>query len=168
MLQIAARADERHLRITVGVHNDPNVLSARFLNMFRTLISNASISRSAARRAQSLYARRERRGISRASGDDAPLIDERDWRSFRARLVEQEVCDEAQSRRVSEGNLRRLRLDSPQLAEEGVWCHATPMVERGGLIIATLACARIKKSERHEEVSEAMVVSGMHAASGLM
>jgi hypothetical protein len=39
--------------------------------------------------------------------------------------------------RLSEENLALLELQNPKLAAEGVWAHATPQPECGGLLLAT-------------------------------
>ena len=45
--------------------------------------------------------------------------------------------------RRSEDNRRLLEIESPRLAAEGLWAHATPRPEAGGLLIASLEAADI-------------------------
>jgi hypothetical protein len=54
--------------------------------------------------------------------------------------------------RINRANLRRLELDSPDLAAEGVWCHPTSRPEKGGLLVASNKVSEGKGSDKYEEV----------------
>lgn len=47
--------------------------------------------------------------------------------------------------RVAEDNQRLLRIQNAGLAAEGVWAHATPSAERGGLLVATPEVRSIRR-----------------------
>lgn len=63
-----------------------------------------------------------------------------DWRSFRAQLS---GSREDWAARQPAENLQLLRLQNPELAEEGQWVHCTAVPEAGGLLLATAATPKL-------------------------
>ncbi|PRW39208.1 transcriptional regulator [Chlorella sorokiniana] len=59
-----------------------------------------------------------------------------DWRAFRAKLVA-ESGDGGWAARQAEDNRQLLQIQSPALAQEETWAHATGAPEVGGLLLAT-------------------------------
>lgn len=72
-----------------------------------------------------------------------------DWRSFRAKLMADAGESSQWAARVDEDNLRVLRDQDPALASEEQWAHATPAVERGGLLIAAPNVVDLLGNERY-------------------
>jgi len=63
----------------------------------------------------------------RASGEDAPLGDEEDWRDFRAKLVQAEL-----SRGGEDGGEE----EATKNATEG-WAYVSPLIEQGSILLST-------------------------------
>lgn len=101
-----------------------------------------------------------------ASADEESL----DWRTFRARLVAQsQVAESGESApaglemwqaRKSSANLELLKLQNPQLAQEGLWAHATGTPEQGGLLLAAADMGIDRQLE--ERYWQTVVLVGQH------
>lgn len=50
--------------------------------------------------------------------------------------------------RVSTDNLRLLEVQNPKLAAEGIWAHATPAPEKGGLLLATPEVTALTQNDK--------------------
>ncbi len=58
--------------------------------------------------------------------------------------------------RRSEDNRRLLEIQNPRLASEGLWAHATPRPETGGLLIASLDGPTVLNDDRLWQVRVAV------------
>lgn len=97
-----------------------------------------------------------------ASSDGRP---DSDWRSFRAHLV-RSSRDEVETVGL-EPNLRLLSIQSPVLAAEGVWAHATPLPEPGGLLLATRLTPSVLGSMEYWQVVVFLLQHTVHGSMGL-
>ena len=71
-------------------------------------------------------------------------------------------------RRTCDDNLRRLQLDSPALAAEGVWCHPLPRPEQGGLLIATSRASEVLGDVKYEQLVALLVEHGERGSIALV
>ena len=70
--------------------------------------------------------------------------------------------------KVSEDNLDRLRIESPDLAAEGIWCHLTPGPEPGGLLVATPRVSEAAGHDRYDQVVALLVEHGERGSIALI
>ncbi|KAL4437824.1 hypothetical protein ABPG77_005736 [Micractinium sp. CCAP 211/92] len=91
---------------------------------------------------------------------------EPDWRSFRAHLVRSSQ-DQVENMGL-ESNLRLLSIQSPTLAAEGVWAHATPVPEPGGLLLATRLTPSVLGSMEYWQVVVLLLQHTAHGSMGLV
>ncbi|GAX79802.1 hypothetical protein CEUSTIGMA_g7242.t1 [Chlamydomonas eustigma] len=104
---------------------------------------------------------------ARSVQDDEPLELTGDWRSFRAKLIKSTASTTSEGK-INQANLRRLELDSPDLAAEGFWCHPTSRPEKGGLLVASLKVSELKGNDRLEEVVAVLIEHGDQGSIGLI
>lgn len=70
--------------------------------------------------------------------------------------------------RRSEDNRRLLEVENPRLAAEGLWAHATPRPEAGGLLIASLEAADILGDDTLWQVVIFLTTHGPEGSVGVM
>lgn len=90
-----------------------------------------------------------------------------DWREFRAKMIMKTggIPDGA---RRSEANRRLLEIQSPSLAAEGLWAHATTGPEAGGLLLSTRAAPALLHSERMWQLVIFITSHGPEGTVGLI
>ncbi|GFR47306.1 hypothetical protein Agub_g8993 [Astrephomene gubernaculifera] len=99
--------------------------------------------------------------------DDVPPSVAGDWREFRAKLIMQQDGIPAGARR-SEDNRKLLEIQNPSLAAEGLWAHATPSPETGGLLIASLQGPAILNDDRMWQIVAFLTSHGSEGSVGLI
>ncbi|GLC33339.1 hypothetical protein PLESTB_000344200 [Pleodorina starrii] len=102
----------------------------------------------------------------RALDDEAPMVSG-DWREFRAKLI-MRTDGVPEGARRSEDNRRLLEIQNPSLAAEGLWAHATPRPETGGIVIASLDCPTLLKDDRMWQVVVFLTSHGPEGSVGLI
>jgi hypothetical protein len=69
---------------------------------------------------------------------------------------------------LSESNMALLQIQWPELAEEGVWAHATPGVEQGGVLLATAAAPDVLQNEGLEQAVVLVAGKSSEGTVGLL
>eukprot|EP01023_Acetabularia_acetabulum_P018125 TRINITY_DN19163_c0_g2_i1.p1 TRINITY_DN19163_c0_g2~~TRINITY_DN19163_c0_g2_i1.p1 ORF type:complete len:130 (+),score=14.75 TRINITY_DN19163_c0_g2_i1:63-452(+) len=62
---------------------------------------------------------------------------QQDWRSFRARMIQQQQEEQKSTTEVSEENVQLMQEQTPDLACEDIWAHKLQNPEVGSLLIAS-------------------------------